>query len=188
MKKFLICVLMFVSMCLSGAVQYNYQGNQGWLTFDSETELTLDISRSGKKNEHGNFIDKGEGVLDYGWYNLNTNESGSLKNQTFLFNEEDKIAIWLTDNQGKTYITTKIKDDNYIWGKSSLIDNNIALYGGNKGSNGTLEYYVLQVNHTNKSNEINGQPLPTGIGMLFSFAFIFALWYVYFNSKKKIGV
>ena len=61
-------------MCfiLNGAYQYNTKGNQTWLTFDADTTLSFSVYRSGKDNNHENFIDFGEGVNDYGWYNLNT--------------------------------------------------------------------------------------------------------------------
>jgi hypothetical protein len=85
MKKLL--VLLFGISCLSlfSAVQYNVKGNQGWLTFDSITSFSVDVTRSGKDKDHHNFIDAGKGIQDYGWYNLNTNEYGSLKDVTVTF-------------------------------------------------------------------------------------------------------
>ena len=57
--------------------------------------------------------------------------------------------------------------DDIVWGKSSLVDGSLALYGGNKGSNGTHEYYVFQVNTANINNKTpSGQPLPGIIATL----------------------
>ena len=80
MKKSLIsfmCVGLVVSTM--AAYQYETKGNQGWLTFDSETTVAFDLTRSGKDKDHENFIDRGEGVADYGWYNLETGATGSFK-------------------------------------------------------------------------------------------------------------
>ena len=119
--KFLLAIICFSFLSLNAAVQYNFKGNQGWLTFDSSTELTLDVSRFGNNTNHENFIDKGDGIFDFGWYNLDTNNSGSLKNNSFTFNENDKIALWLKDNNGNIYISSKVSDKDYIWGKSREI-------------------------------------------------------------------
>lgn len=164
MKKAILFLFLILSMTCFGAYQYNVKGNQGWLTFDSNTTLSLEAGVSGKDKDHENFIDRGEGISDYGWYNLDTGESGSFKNGvTGTFSENDKIGLYITDNKGKTYLSTKpaspFEDD--IWGKSKYIDESIFIGSGNFGSNGTHEYYVFKVNSVgNGSNTPTGQPLP----------------------------
>lgn len=164
MKKLLLLTFLIYSFSCFAAYQYNVKGNQGWLSFDSNTTLSLDVGTSGKDKDHENFIDRGEGISDYGWYNLDSGEAGSFKNgATVTFSENDKIGLYVTDNKGKTYLSTKptspFEDD--IWGKSKLIDGSIVVGGGNFGSNGTHEYYVFKVNTVgNGSNTPTGQPLP----------------------------
>ena len=176
MKKFALLVLM-VCCCASlmATYQYNTKGNQLWLTFDSDTTVSFDLSRSGKKNDHENFIDKGQGVADYGWYNLDTHEHGSFANGTSAtFDSNDRIGLYVKDNEGNVYRSTKSGGEpelgtDLIWGKSSEVDGNIALYGGNKGSNGSHEYYVFKVstaNAANNSKAPSGQPLPGIIATL----------------------
>jgi hypothetical protein len=167
MKKSIIFLFLLFSIQAFAAYQYNTKGNQTWLTFDSETSLYFDVSRSGKTNNHENFIDRGEGIADWGWYNLNTDETGSFKNGgEFTFTENDKIAVWVKDNQGNTYNSTKEPDKN-LWGKSDLKDGIFKVYGGNKGSNGTHEYYVFKVTSVpSKNNTPSGQPLPGIIATL----------------------
>lgn len=162
MKNILILIfVIFFSFYSFSAVQFNTKGNQSWLTFDSETNLYFEVERSGKDNNHENFIDRGNGVSDYGWYNLNSGETGSFNNgQNYSFSENDKIALWLKDESGNIYISTKLKNSDYIWGKSNVDNDIIRLYGGNKGSNGTHEYYVFKVTSVSSSNTPNGQPLP----------------------------
>lgn len=73
MKKiFLVSIFAGLAISAMAAYQYEHKGNQGWLTFDSETTVAFDLGRSGKDKDHENFIDRGEGVADYGWYNLDT--------------------------------------------------------------------------------------------------------------------
>ena len=168
MKNIFISIVVFLfCVQLFSAYQYNTKGNQTWLTFDSATNLYFDVSRSGKTNDHENFIDKGEGIADWGWYNLNTNESGSFKDGTsFTFNENDKISLWVKDVQGNTYSSTK-NTSNFIWGKSDIKDDVFKVYGGNKGSNGSHEYYVFKVTTAPSKNESpSGQPLPGIIATL----------------------
>ena len=156
-------------MCfiLNGAYQYNTKGNQTWLTFDADTTLSFSVYRSGKDNNHENFIDFGEGVNDYGWYNLNTGQSGSFNNGLIAsFTENDKIGLWVKDNKGDVYLSTKTDVANYICGKSNIDNDIIKIYGGNKGSNGTHEYYVFQVVSVVKQKQPNGQPLPGIIATL----------------------
>ena len=92
MKKAILFLFLILSMTCFGAYQYNVKGNQGWLTFDSNTTLSLEAGVSGKDKDHENFIDRGEGISDYGWYNLDTGESGSFKNKE----ESDSICLALT--------------------------------------------------------------------------------------------
>ena len=165
------------------AYQYNTKGNQTYLTFDSNTDISLEVYRSGKNNDHENFIDKGEGIVDYGWYNLNTNESGSFKDgATFTFTENDKISIWVTDSKGNTYNSTK-EPDSFIWGKSDTKDDVFKVYGGNKGSNGTHEYYVFKVTTVPTSNNTpNGQPLPGIIATLI----VGGTGILYLKNRKRL--
>lgn len=168
MKNIFISIVVFLfCVQLFSAYQYNTNGNQTWLTFDSSTSLSLEVYRSGKTNDHENFIDNGEGISDYGWYNLNTNESGSFKDGTsFTFNENDKISLWVKDVQGNTYSSTK-NTSNFIWGKSDIKDDVFKVYGGNKGSNGSHEYYVFKVTTVSTSDKTpSGQPLPGIIATL----------------------
>lgn len=183
MKYFLIAFLSFLSIQSFAAYQYNTKGNQTWLTFDSETSLYFDVSRSGKTNDHENFIDRGEGIADWGWYNLNTNESGSFKNGgEFTFTENDKIAVWVKDNKGNTYNSTK-EPSEFIWGKSDLKDDTLKVYGGNKGSNGSHEYYVFKVTTApSKNNTPTGQPLPGIIATLI----IGGGGILYLKNRKKL--
>ena len=167
MRHLLLILLTLFTIPAFAAYQYNTKGNQTWLTFDSATNLYFDVSRSGKTNDHENFIDKGEGISDWGWYNLNTNESGSFKNGgEFTFTENDKIAVWVKDEQGNIYNSTK-EPSEYIWGKSDLKDGELKVYGGNKGSNGSHEYYIFKVtNVSSKDKSPSGQPLPGIIATL----------------------
>jgi hypothetical protein len=189
MKRLLIIILFFISVysCF-GAYQYNVKGNQGWLSFDSKTTLSFDVSTSGKDKEHENFIDNGNGIADYGWYNLNTGETGSFKNGlTASFSENDKIGLYITDNKGKTYMSTKPGKtspfENDIWGKSKYIDGTIMIGGGNFGSNGTHEYYVFKVNSANNnSNTPTGQPLPGILATLIVGSI--AIWYL--KNRKHL--
>ena len=174
MKKFwLMLFLAGCSLPLMAAYQYESKGNRGWLTFDSTTTVSLDLGRSGKDKDHENFIDRGEGVADYGWYNLETGETGSFANgSTATFNENDRIGLYVKDNDGKVFTSSKSigKADlgnDVTWGKSDDVDGSIALYGGNKGSNGTHEYYVFKVNTVNANGKNpSGQPLPGIIATL----------------------
>ena len=168
MKKALLAsIFCGLAMSAMAAYQYETKGNQGWLTFDSETTVAFDLARSGKDKDHENFIDRGEGVADYGWYNLDTGETGSFSNGlAATFTENDRIGFYVTDNTGKTYMSTKPgKDD--TWGKAKIVDGNLQLGGGNMGSNGTHEFYVFKVNTANASGKTpSGQPLPGIIATL----------------------
>ena len=168
------CLLAFVVFAavfsVQAAYQYNTKGNQGWLTFDSETTMAFELTRSGKDNDHENFIDRGQGIADYGWYNMDTGASGSFSSgQSATFTENDRIGLYVTDNAGNTYLSTKprspFEDD--IWGKSKLVDGALTIGGGNMGSNGTKEYYVFKVSTPNSSGTTpSGQPLPGIIATL----------------------
>lgn len=163
MKRAILFLFLILSMTCFGAYQYNVKGNQGWLTFDSKMTVTFDIGISGKDKDHVNFIDHGKGIFDYGWYNLDSGESGSFNNGlSASFDKNDKIGLYVTDNKGNTYLSTKprspFEDD--IWGKSKLVNDSIFIGGGNFGSNGTHEYYVFKINSVDKSNSPTGQPLP----------------------------
>lgn len=171
MKYILICIISLITLNIFAAYQYETKGNQGWLTFDSNTVLSVEIGTSGKDKNHENFIDRGDGIVDYGWYNMNTGESGSFNNGlSTSFTENDKIGLYVTDNKGNTYLSTKTNKkypfDDAIWGKSKLIDGSLAVAGGNFGSNGTHEYYVFKVNTVPSNNAPTGQPLPGIIATL----------------------
>ncbi|MBO7741315.1 MAG: hypothetical protein J6S21_02060 [Victivallales bacterium] len=150
------------------AYQYKTGGNQVWLTFDSSTTLQFDVERSGKDKDHENFIDRGNGIADYGWYNLDSGESGSFLNSAVItFNENDRIGLYVTDNEGQVFTTTKKTGDanlgdDVLWGHANTKDGSIALYGGNNGSNGTHEYYAFKVSTANAAGDRvpSGQPLP----------------------------
>ena len=65
MKRMLLLTLFLLcNVSLMAAYQYNTQGNQSWLTFDASTTVSFEASRSGKDNDHENFIDRGEGIVD----------------------------------------------------------------------------------------------------------------------------
>ena len=157
-------------MSATAAYQYEHKGNEGWLSFDAETTIAFDLFRSGKDKDHENFIDRGEGVVDYGWYNLETGETGSFDNGlAATFGENDRIGLYVTDNQGNTFLSTKPRSpfEEETWGKARLVDGNLMLAGGNFGSNGTHEYYVFKVNSANASGKTpSGQPLPGIIATL----------------------
>ena len=167
---FVFVTALLVALRVMAAYQYNTKGNQGWLTFDSDTTVAFDLSRGGKDKDHENFIDRGEGIADYGWYNMDTGASGSFSNGAVAtFTENDRIGLYVTDNTGKTYLSTKptepFEDD--IWGKAKVVDGNLQLGGGNMGSNGTHEFYVFQVNTANINNKTpSGQPLPGILAVL----------------------
>jgi len=190
MKKHIFTALLlgFTSFSAMAAYQYETKGNQGWLTFDSETTVAFDLTRSGKDKHHNNFIDRGEGVVDFGWYNLDTGATGSFSNGlAATFTESDRIGFYVTDNTGKTYMSTKpgknspFKDD--LWGKVRIIDGNLHLAGGNFGSNGTHEYYVFKVNNANTSGKTpSGQPLPGIIATLL----VGGGTLVYLKKRKKL--
>ena len=106
---FLILLFFAASFSVTAAYQYNSKGNQGWLSFDSTMTVGFDLARSGKDKDHENFIDRGEGVADYGWYNLETGESGSFSNGlSATFSAGDRIGLYVTDNTGKTFLSTKL--------------------------------------------------------------------------------
>ena len=188
MKKFALTSLVagLISFSAMGAYQYESQGNQGWLKFDSETTVAFDLARSGKDKDHENFIDRGEGVVDFGWYNLDTGTSGSFNNGlAATFSANDRIGLYVTDNKGNTYLSTKprspFEDD--LWGKALIVDGSIHLYGGNLGSNGTHEYYVFKVNNANASAKTpSGQPLPGIIATVL----IGGGALVYLKKRKKL--
>ena len=185
----------FVALCLSLAVsamaayQYDSKGNEAWVTFDSDMTVAFDLSRSGKDKDHENFIDRGEGIADYGWYNMDTGTSGSFNNGvTATFTENDRIGLYVTDNTGKTYMTTKpgknspFEDD--VWGKAKVVDGFMQLGGGNMGSNGTHEFYVFKVSSSNANgnNTPSGQPLPGIIATLV----VGGGALVYLKKRKKL--
>ena len=187
MKQIISIIFLLIGMSAMAAYQYNTKGNQGWLTFDSPTTVGFELERSGKDNDHENFIDRGNGITDYGWYNLDTGTSGSFTNGlTATFTENDRIGLYVTDNKGKTYLSTKstslFKDS--IWGKSKLVDGGITIGGGNMGSNGTHEYYVFKINAApGNNNTPTGQPSPGIIYTLFT-GLLF-LVYIYFKRKDQ---
>jgi hypothetical protein len=186
MKK-IIFVSMLMSMAISvmAAWQYEAKGNQGWLTFDSETTIAFDLGRSGKDKDHVNFIDRGEGIADYGWYNLETGESGSFNNSlSATFSADDRIGLYVTDNTGNTYLSTKPRApfEEDIWGKARIVDGNLFLGGGNMGSNGTHEFYVFKVNASEASKTPSGQPLP---GIIATLA-VGGGALVYLKKRKKL--
>ena len=190
MKKI---ALLLALLCGCGsamaAYQYETKGNQVSLTFDSSTTLAFDLGRSGKDNDHENFIDRGEGVVDYGWYNLETGKIGSFANgASATFTEKDKIGLYVKDSNGNIYTSTKSVTNStlgsdLIWGKANVIEESIAIYGGNKGSNGTHEYYVFKVNTANANGKTpSGQPLPGIIATLL----VGGGTIVYLKKRKKI--
>lgn len=186
-KMFALIGAFFALLSLDAAYQYNINGNQGWLTFDSSTTLAFDLTRGGKSKDHENFIDRGEGVADYGWYNLDTNASGSFsKGTSATFSENDRIGLWVKDNAGNVYVSTKPPKpipDNVIWGKARVIEENMAVAGGNFGSNGTHEYYVFKVNTSNTGgNAPSGQPLPGIIATLL----VGGGTLIYLKKRKKL--
>ena len=63
MKKQILIALLLGIMPFSAMAAYQYEtkGNQGWLTFDSETTVAFDLVRSGKDKDHNNFIDAAKG-------------------------------------------------------------------------------------------------------------------------------
>ena len=187
MKQLISFIILFIGMSAMAAYQYNTKGNQGWLTFDSTTTVGFELGRSGKDNDHENFIDRGNGVTDYGWYNLDTGASGSFTNGvTATFTESDRIGLYVTDNTGKTYLSTKSTSlfEDSIWGKSKLVDGGITIGGGNMGSNGTHEYYVFKVTTSpGNNNAPNGQPLP-GIIYTLMTGLLF-LVYIYMKRKDQ---
>ena len=187
MKNLLFVVMFLVlAVTVQAAYQYNTKGNQGWLTFDSDTTVAFDLGRSGKDKDHENFIDRGEGVVDFGWYNLDTGATGSFDNGlSATFTTDDRIGLYVTDNQGNTYLSTKprspFEDD--LWGKARIVDGNLHLFGGNLGSNGTHEYYVFKVNNANASGKTpSGQPLPGIIATLV----VGGGAVVYLKKRKKL--
>ena len=188
MKLKLIAVIaaVFSFLTVDAAYQYETKGNQGWLTFDSETTLAFDLERNGKKNDNENYIDRGNGIADFGWYNLSTGETGSFNNGlSATFSENDRIGLYVTDNEGNTYLSTKPKKpfEDDIWGKARVEDGNLLLGGGNLGSNGTQEYYVFKVNNVNASGKTpSGQPLPGIIATLV----IGGGTLVYLKKRKKL--
>jgi len=186
-KTFFISLFLGLAFSAMAAYQYEVKGNQGWLTFDSETTVAFDLGRSGKDKDHENFIDRGEGVTDYGWYNLDTGASGSFKNGlSATFSANDRIGLYVTDQNGNTYLSTKprtpFEDD--TWGKARIQDGNLYLGGGNMGSNGTHEFYVFKVNNANASGKApSGQPLPGIIATLL----VGGGAVVYLKKRKKLN-
>lgn len=172
MKQIFLTVFLFLSFQIFAAYQFNTKGNQGWITFDSDTTLSSILGTTGKDKDHQNFIDVGEGVNDYGWYDMNSGKSGSFKNgQSVTFTENDKIGLYVKDNKGNIYLSTKTNKkypfEDAIWGKSKLVDDSLTIAGGNMGSNGTHEYYIFKISVSSSiSNHPTGQPLPGIIATL----------------------
>ena len=177
MKKLFLLFLMFgAALSAMSAYQYNVEGNQGYLSFDGETTVAFDLtleSRKDKDNGQDNYIDRGQGYADFGWYDLDDpGKRGSFKNgASASFTEKDRIGFWVKDNAGNIYTSTKPdKDapDNVIWGKSREIDGGFSVAGGDFGSNGTQEYYTFKINTANSGNAPapSGQPLPGIIAVL----------------------
>lgn len=170
MKMVMGAVALLIVSNAMGAYQYNWKGNQGWLTFDGTTTIASDLTVDGRKEEPGdndNYIDEGGNFNDYGWYNLDTGTYGSFNNGTAVtFTGEDRIGLWVKDNAGDVYLSTKPDNsapDNVFWGKTQAISGGYSVAGGNFGSNGTQEYYIFKVNYDNASSSgdaPNGQPLP----------------------------
>ena len=172
-KFFASAVVFMLALSSMAAYQYETNGNRGWFTFDSETTLSSEVTRSGKDKDHENFIDRGEGIADYGWYNLDTDESGSFANgASATFKEGDRIGLYVKDSTGQVFASNKPYNgeslgDDVDWGKTGITDDGIAIYGGNKGSNGTHEYYLFKVSTvTGNGNTTSGQPLPGIIATL----------------------
>ena len=182
----LLFLFLLCNVSLMAAYQFEAKGNQTWLTFDASTTVSFEASRSGKDKDHENFIDRGEGVADYGWYNLDTGATGSFNNGlSATFTENDRIGLYVTDNKGNTYLSTKPRSpfEDEKWGKVSVVDGNLQLYGGNKGSNGTHEYYVFKVNNANASGKTpSGQPLPGVIATLI----LGGGTLIYLKKRKKL--
>ena len=197
MKKYVLmsAALFFAVSSAMAAFQYNVNGNQGYLTFDSKTTVAFDLttaSRKDKDNGQDNYIDRGQGYADYGWYNLETGDSGSFKNGlSATFSENDRIGFWVKDNTGNVYLSTKPEKDvadNVIWGKSRKVKGGFGVAGGNFGSNGTQEYYIFKVNTANTSNKTpSGQPLPGIIAVLAAGGIAFGASKLYRNKKNKIA-
>ena len=175
MKSFASALVICAAMSVMAAYQYNVKGNQGWLSFDGATTVSFDVVRESQKdkdNGQENYIDRGQGINDYGWYNIETGASGSLKDgATASFSESDKIGFWVKDEKGNVYTSTKPSrksPDNVIWGKSRAVEGGFSVAGGNFGSNGTQEYYVFKVNANAASNgkAPSGQPLPGILAVL----------------------
>ncbi|MBR7119427.1 MAG: hypothetical protein IKC77_04445 [Lentisphaeria bacterium] len=194
MKKLIVLFLFACCASVMGAYQYNVNGNQGWLTFDGDTTLAFDLvleSRKDKDNGQDNYIDRGQGYADYGWYNLDTGKSGSFNNGlSATFTENDRIGLWVKDNVGDVYVSTKPEKsvaDNIIWGKSREIAGGFSIAGGNFGSNGTQEYYTFKVNtqNTNGNNAPSGQPLPGILAVLAVGGVAFGARKYYLNKKKE---
>ena len=190
MKKILFAS-MFAGLAFSAMAAYQFEtkGNQGWVTFDSETTVSFDLGRGGKDKDHENFIDRGKGVADYGWYNLETGEKGSFKDGlSATFSKDDRIGLYVTDNTGKTYTTTKTDKknspfDNDKWGHAKVKDGNMLLGGGNMGSHGTHEFYIFKVNNANASGKTpSGQPLPGIIATLV----VGGGTLIYLKKRKKL--
>lgn len=181
---------------VSAAYQYNVKGNQGWLTFDGDTTLAFDLvldSRKNMDNGQDNYIDRGQGFADYGWYNLDTGATGSFNNgMSASFTENDRIGFWVKDNVGDVYVSTKPNKNsaaNVIWGKSREIDGGFSVAGGNFGSNGTQEYYVFKVNtaNANGTKTPSGQPLPGIIAVLAAGGIAFGASKLYRSKKNRIA-
>lgn len=194
MKKTILAFLLlgFAAHPVMAAYQYNVKGNQGWLTFDGDTTVAFDLvleSRKDKDNGQDNYIDRGQGFADYGWYNLDTGDSGSFNNgASASFTEKDRIGFWVKDNVGDVYVSTKPEKnvaENVIWGKSREINGGISVAGGNFGSNGTQEYYTFKVNsqNSNGNNAPSGQPLPGIIAVLAIGGAAYGIRKIY-NKKK----
>lgn len=170
MRILLVLALFAGLFTAQAAYQFNYKGNRGWLTFTGETTIGFDLSTTGKDEgkTQENFVDRGNGVADYGWYNMETGETGSFGNGlTATFQAGDSIGLYVTDNKGNTFISTKdsgeaeLEGKKVLWGKADLVDGGFTVGGGNKGSNGTHEFYVFKINTGNASGQTpSGQPLP----------------------------
>ena len=192
-KYFLASVLaVFTASSVMAAYQYNVKGNQGWLTFDGDTTVSFDLttaSRKDKDNGQDNYIDRGQGVADYGWYSLDSDARGSFKDGAIAsFTENDRIGFYVKDNAGNVYVSTKPGEnapENVMWGKYREINGGFSVAGGNFGSNGTQEYYVFKVNNVNGSESgktPSGQPLPGIIATLI----VGGGTVIYLKKRKKL--
>ncbi len=149
------------------AYQYNWKGNQGWLSFDGTTTISFEVESTTLKDKK----DPKEisPAIDYGWYNLDQKNEpaggyGSFKTDgAATFNEGDKIGLWVKTQAGDVFTSTKDGVPKGFWGHAEKDDPSLGGYVVYNTNNSGHVAYIFRDGITVASDTEqgpSGQPLP----------------------------